>query len=276
MPRLATGCIIGPMTFQHRTARLLVASFLALAALGEAAGIAAGADPVDYLPDLRMAPPARFHIETLSVSGRVLRFDAFIRNTGRGRFEVRASRTSTAQTLMTAKQRVYNSAGGWNDYPTAAVAKYTGDGHNHWHMQKVATYELRRAGSPTILRSGSKVGFCFFDTNNPVPSSVYTGPRYARHYVESSCGVRESLKVYMGITPGWSDLYPWDFRYQWVKIGGLPSGTYVLKLKVDTQHYYRESNTANNCSFARIRLSSVYSTVTVLTTGTDCTVTAAL
>ena len=43
---------------------------------------------------------------------------------------------------MVVRQRIYDTAGGHRTIATNAVVKYAGDGHDHWHVQKVAGYEL--------------------------------------------------------------------------------------------------------------------------------------
>ena len=256
------------MTNSHAVPRRLLSIFAALLLLaGPGSQMAVAATPPDVLPDLRMAPPRSFHIQRFSSGMRVLRFDALIRNVGKGRFEIKASRASTSDTTMRTQQRIYNTEGGSRYVSNAAVAKYTGDGHDHWHVQQMVTYQLYNASGGPLLRSGAKVGYFFFDTNNPVPESLYSGPRYPRYYTEPMCGTRSSLSVRMGITPGWADLYPWDFAYQYVRINDIPTGEYVLKVRVDTQNYYVEASNGNNCAYARLRISSTSTTVGVLATG---------
>jgi hypothetical protein len=275
---------------RHPAVRRLVARAASLAVL---ASVAVGAMPaaastallartgahldagpsavVDRLPDLRMATPTELRLRRFSSGTVALRFTAIIQNAGRGNFELRVSRPSSSHTVMTVKQRIFRSDGSSYYVTTPEVARYTGDGHDHWHVQKVATYELYRVGSSQLLRTGTKVGFCFFDTNNPVPDSIYSGPRYPRKYVESACGKRASLTLgRLGITPGWGDEYPWDFAYQYVKVTNLPAGDYVLKVIVDRPNSYRESSNTNNCSYARLRLDPAALKLTVLARGNTC------
>lgn len=221
----------------------------------------------DLLPDLRMALPHSFTITRPASGRRLLRFTTRMINTGRGPFAVRASRSSTGQPTMTVRQRIYDSAGGWRWWDTSATAKWAGDGHDHWHVQNVARYELFRANG-TVLVRGAKVGFCFFDTSAHW-TSLPGSPSWPR-YRESGCGTRSSLAATMGISVGWGDQYGWDFAYQWIDITGLVSGEYWVRVQVDAGGSYREANESNDCAWARIRIPSSGSRVSLVLRGTGC------
>jgi hypothetical protein len=65
---------------------------------------------------------------------------------------------------MSMDQVMYRWDGTTRRIPTDAVARYAGDGHDHWHMQNVVIYEVWRIGDLANTRRGAKTGFCFFDT----------------------------------------------------------------------------------------------------------------
>lgn len=73
----------------------------------------------------------------------------------------------------------------------------------------------------------------------------------------------------MGISPGWSDPYPYTFAYQWIDVSGL-RGTFLARVAVDPENRYLESSGTNNCAWARISLSRTGSAVTVLSRGAGC------
>ncbi len=105
----------------------------------------------DLLPDLRMARLENLRIRNCTdtrhdcafVGQRQLRFDAIIVNVGAGRFEARGSR-STTSTSMTVSQRIYDDAGGSRYRSTTAQMYFAGDGHTHWHLRDLESYELIR------------------------------------------------------------------------------------------------------------------------------------
>ena len=143
-------------------------------------------EPADRLPDLAMARPQDLRIQRAG-GHRRLRFTGLIVNIGAGPFETRASRKFIRSKVMPVRQRIYDTAAGHRTILTKAVAKYAGDGHDHWHVQKVAGYELYSgSGAGPVLRRGAKVGFCFFDTR-PFRLSLPRAPR-SRRYLERGCG----------------------------------------------------------------------------------------
>lgn len=263
---------------RHRAARRPLRQALAAvaAAVGLLAVVVAGvptpppqavaAAPADRLPDLRMARIRDLRVQATSSGRRLLRFTTWIVNVGAGPFEVRGRRLSTSASTMSVAQRIYNNAGGYRTIRTPAVMRYTGDGHDHWHAQRIAIYELWSEANPTVVRRGAKVGFCFFDSN-AYNLSLSRAPR-SRRYFESSCGIRRSTSARMGISVGWADSYPWNFAYQWVDISGLKPGIYMLRVTVDKENWFRESNDRNNCNWSQIRIGRG-STVRVLAVGTN-------
>ncbi len=256
----------------HRRARIgaAAATFaltaaVCLLALGTATVAAA---PTDRLPDLQMLKPSSLRMEN-SGGQRRLRMSTTIVNTGKGPFETRASRRSTATPIMNVSQRIYNTAGGTRVNETTEVAKYSGDGHNHWHVQNVAYYELYSAtGQGSVLRRDSKVGFCFFDTNAYRLS--LPGAPGGRRYVQSGCGTQSSLFVKNGLSVGWSDVYPWNIGLQWINVTGLPAGEYLLKLTANPKGEFEELSMKNNCNWTRIRIPKTGSKVTVVGSGSGC------
>ena len=241
-----------------------VTGFGALAGVNEARA-AAG----DRLPDLSTKRPSDIRIETTASGTRRLRFTSTIVNIGDGPFETRGSRASTTST-MTISQRIYNTSGGFRTIPTRAVARFAGDGHNHWHVQNVARYDLfpLTPGTASLGRD-AKVGFCFFDTN--AYNLGLPGAPSSRQYFQSGCGTGSTLTMTNGISVGWLDLYPWNIAFQWINITGLPAGEYFLKYTVDPNHEFLEKVEGNNCTWARIRIPATGTSVTVRDSGWGCT-----
>lgn len=262
----------GRRTWRRRSAGMAIVAGLGLALMAfgaapwtEEAAAAAG----DRLPDLSTKRPTDIRIETTASGTRRLRFTSVIINVGDGPFETRGSRSSTSVSTMKISQRISTASGGTRSVATTAVARYAGDGHDHWHVQDVARYDLYAVtpGGPSLSRD-AKVGFCFFDTN-AYDLSLPTAPS-SRQYFESGCGNRSTLSTKNGISVGWLDLYAWNFAYQWINVSGVPAGDYFLKYTVDPNGNFLEKREKNNCTWARIRLPASGPTVRVLESGWGC------
>lgn len=207
----------------------------------------------DVLPDLGMAQLADLQIRECAdtdgdcdfVGQRQLRFDAIIVNTGAGAFEARGTRPDTS-TPMTVSQRIYNDAGGSRYRSTTAQMYFAGDGHTHWHLRDLESYELIRLDNGVKVGTGSKMGFCFFD-NYPFGSTQQKG--------YTSCGVDgNALEQSMGLSRGWGDIYGKNTVDQFVDITGLASGRYKLWAKADAPNWFSESNNSNNATWVNIQI----------------------
>ena len=219
----------------------------------------------EAVPDLAMAPLSDFRVQWVN-GRRLLRFTAMMVNVGSGHFELRGRRDSTAE-RMVMRQYIFESssrsAAVARTVRTGAVAKYSGGGHNHWHVQEMMRYDLWGGGER--LR-GAKVGFCFLDSdvfNSGLPGfsgGFYTG---------SMCSTNPSaLSNRMGISIGMGDEYEWYLAWQWVDITGLPPGTYTVRAKVDPYGFFVEEKEGNQCAYARVQITS--NGVTLRSRGNGC------
>jgi len=226
-----------------------------------------GAQPVqaaiDRLPDMQMARLTDFRIQT-SNGRRLLRFSAMMTNLGSGPLVVSSTRASTSSPWRV-DQVINDTAGGSRRVPTAATMMYGGDGHGHWHVERMVDTDLWTTGRNG---KGAKIGFCFFDTT-AINLSLPGAPR-GPVYREAGCPRQSGLTSTMGISVGWGDRYQWSLPFQWVDITGMPGGTYTIRSWVDGGSLFAESSNANNCSYARIRFASSGSGVTVLASGSAC------
>jgi hypothetical protein len=171
---------------------------------------------------------------------------------------------------MVVKQRIYDAVGSYRVVATPAVAAYSGDGHDHWHVLGVAAYELVPvAPGSTTLRRSSKVGFCFYDTRAYRPSLA--GAPASRRYAARDCGTRASLSARYGISVGWADRYGSGLPFQAIDVSTLPAGDYFLKVTADPAGAFLEGNETNNCNWTRIRLRRSGTLVSTLDWGAGCT-----
>lgn len=221
---------------------LAVALALPLAALVTTSPARAASD---LLPDLGMARLTDLKIERTSDGRKLLRFSSIIVNVGDGPIEVHGQRLDAGTSTMTTVQRIFNEAGEHRDVPTDAVMYFGGDGHNHWHVRDLESFELMRLRKGSKVGTGAKHGFCFSDNYRYVSEQdpYYTG-----------CGQSGDLQVAMGLSAGWGDLYRYNLPDQYIDITGLGRGRYRLEGTVDADNWFQEGEETNNSTWVDIRI----------------------
>jgi hypothetical protein len=206
------------------------------------------------LPDLVPSPPRLLHLRRRS--GRwLLSFDSILVNVGDGDFLLRAKRDGDGKWHV--EQDIPYSTSGAKPVALRTTLVWGGDGHEHWHVPRVATnrlVRLDRNGRPVRGKSwtDAKVGFCFFDYSRQLAE---TGPEDAVHS-RHSCGHEDDDVVGMGLSPGWGDTYEWVLPGQRIDITDVPDGTYRLWAEADKRGRFREMTRDNNRTFADFELST--------------------
>jgi lysyl oxidase len=204
------------------------------------------------LPDLAMAPLADLTVDNTPDGRALLRFSATIVNVGAGRFELVASRPVVSSDFEVS-QRIYDVDGSWVDRPVSAELVFGGDGHNHWHVRNLETYELARSDGDGEHSTGAKMGFCFSD-DVTYRLSLPGAPMSAR-YRRSQCGTRSSVALTMGLSTGWGDRYRYTLPDQYVDVTDLPDGKYRLRATADGSDWFEEADDDNNRTWVDLILS---------------------
>jgi hypothetical protein len=235
------------MLHKNRPSVLGLLLVLALLAATAPAGAA-----TDHPPDLAMARLRGIQIQNTADGRRLLRFSAIIVNVGAGAFELTAQRSDGSTSTWSAQQVIFNDAGGSHAVPVPVEFIYSGDGHNHWHVKDLESYELVRSDNGVKVGTGAKRGFCFFDNYQ----HKLTLPGAPQNVVYSSrgCGTQASTTLKMGLSVGWGDLYSWRLPDQYIDITGLTAGRYRLWATADSTGWFQEGNNANNATWADLQI----------------------
>lgn len=206
----------------------------------------------DLLPDLRMARLTDFNIERTSDGRRLMRFSSVVVNTGDGRFQVNGKRSNTEVSTMPVRQLIYNTDRRARAVSTPAEMYFSGDGHDHWHVRDLEDFMLKRVDNGRLVGTGAKHGFCFYD-------NYRYGSTKRPFYTEAwgACGHDSSeLRVRMGLSVGWGDLYHYTLPGQYIDITGLPSGRYVLRGVADRSNWFAEKRNNNNHTWVILQISN--------------------
>jgi lysyl oxidase len=226
--------------------------------LGAGAGLLAApaartAGPLQY-PDLRMAQIADVSIVNTG-SQLQLRFSATIVNVGAGAMELSASRPDAAS-AFSVSQRVYEGSGGSADLAVSGASLvWGGDGHSHWHVRDLESYELDRLDNGAKVGTGMKSGFCFFDTT--AFRLTLPGAPSTRVYAPGTvCGQDNfsTTNLRMGISVGWGDRYGSGLPDQYIDVTNLTSGNYRLVATADAANRFGEVDEANNTTWVDLKL----------------------
>lgn len=245
----------------HGPLRLAIAiTFLGLCLIVTAmVGSEPSSAATDKLADLGMTRLEKFQIDLPGDGRRLLRFAAIIVNIGVGPFEARGSRPDTSTTDMTTVvQRIYDTAGGYRDVLTPASMFFAGDGHNHWHLRNLESYDLVRSDNGVKVGTSLKSGFCFFDSesyNLSLPGAPQS-PVYTKDSTPKACakGDPNALSAVMGLSVGWGDRYGPKLPDQYIDITGLGAGNYRLWGQADRSNWFLEQNENNNCTWADLQI----------------------
>lgn len=220
----------------------------------------------ELLPQLQTMPPSEFHIgdvppipsnptgwrwtpdgtfsnscyldETVDYgSTRCLRFSNDIRNVGAGTLKLRFRWDTGIATGCEMEQEI-------DVIGEAPIDRNAGPcvfhpQHLHFHYQNMAWYQLfpvdaqGNPGAAPVAKS-YKLGFCLIDVDDWTFGGS-AARQHARVYSFPTCNVPNNIPAsnpalweYMGISPGWGDIYTWDLPAQYLDISKVGDGTYEL------------------------------------------------
>jgi hypothetical protein len=229
----------------------LAACVLPLAAIDWNDASAAGSE---RLPDLDQETPSGLTI-TRTAAGYVLGFDSAVRNLGSGPLVIDARRPTPGIDTMIADQLIEHDGA-----PTEVVAgvgrlRYViSPDHRHWHLLGFDRYQLRRAGMGEAAARDRKSGFCLGDRYRVTSRRPPAAPPRPRHTGRCGLSAPGLLGLQQGISVGYGDDYPAHLEGQYLRLGGLVAGRYVLVHRVNGAQRLRELDYRNNAASLLLRL----------------------
>jgi hypothetical protein len=207
------------------------------------------------LPDLVPEPPDVLQMLRDNEGGWSIRFSSVLVNVGAGDFALEGTRVGEDWAV---EQAITYSEGGAELVPVDASMAWGGDGHEHWHVSRVASYRLEplvdaaSTAPATGGREDTKIGFCFFDSGKELDR----GPEKAR-FGRRGCGHEDSETFLMGLTPGWGDTYVFSLPGQSIDVSDLADGSYRLWAQADEQAWFREVTRDNNVTWVDFELATL-------------------
>ena len=241
---------------------LFLAGALTIVAAALAGRGGGGTDLTALYPDMRTVVPQHLNLVN-EQQKEYLRFSNGIANTGGGPWAMRPDPPlDQATSTVTAIQEIRSNGSYYKcgeqpkqvtacydvlaEYPTSVFEYHPS--HNHWHINDVALFEVRK-GSPTgpvVGGNSIKTTFCLIDwykldDNSPTTERVFF-----------SC-----YTSYQGISVGWVDQYHQATDGQQVDLTGVPNGNeYYLVSTSNADRVFLEQDYTNNTAWVRFTLSS--------------------
>jgi hypothetical protein len=190
------------------------------------------------LPDLQTLPPTDLVIELAEPDRTLLRFTNSMLNSGPGVLEL-LGQFNPDSGKIAVTQHLYTMDGTFEEHAAGEFIFH--EGHDHWHLENFALYEvwsLTPAGDlDAVVAFTDKVSYCIRDDARADIPGAAAQPTY------TICD-----QELQGMAVGWIDIYAFDTPGQTIDITDLPDGVYALQSTVDPANQLREADDANNAA----------------------------
>ncbi len=189
------------------------------------------------LPDLQTLTPSRLQITYSSYTDTtLLRLTNSVWNAGYGPLELWGKVGADGASHQVV-QRIFDPN---EDYQERYVGQFVfHPGHNHWHLDSFALYELwslqADGNLDQVVATSDKVSYCLRDIHRQ------PHPNQATYMGYGSCSYGRQ-----GLSVGWADVYDYYLPGQSIDISGLPDGSYALMSIADPFNLIQESDETNN------------------------------
>jgi hypothetical protein len=181
-----------------------------------------------------------------------LDFGATIWNGGTGPLVLEGFRVGD-QPLMNAVQFIYNNGVPGAPQNVGQLEFDTRPGHEHWHLEDVAQYELLDSTGTRVVLS-DKQSFCLAPTDPVDLLAAGADWQPDRVGLYSACAGPDSIWLREVLPAGWGDTYFQGVAGQSFDITGLPNGTYQVRVTTDPNHNLLESNYNDNVSVVSVKI----------------------
>ena len=183
-------------------------------------------------------------------SSRCLRYSFGLANTGDGVFDIRWSSTAIAAGSHPMFQCVQKATGGTESRPAGTGSFHKT--HGHWHYDDVVHHEVFEVSAPGVMQStgtGKKLGY------SPADQAIIEWDRFVQANAGSSGQAGncvEGANQRLGMSAGWGDAYRYQRPGNYVEFGTNGDGEYVVQTIADPLDRIRETNEADNISYAHV------------------------
>ena len=205
--------------------------------------------PQAALPQLTALPS--WGIATSSQSGHDwLDFGATVWVGGNAPLDVEGS-TSPGSPLLAAYQYFWQNGEVIGRAQVGSMGFDSQKGHNHWHFEQFAQYQLLTANQELAVRS-QKVGFCIAPSDAVdllLPDATWQPSNIG---LAGQCGLPGALWVQEYLPVGWGDTYDQSKAGQAFDITSLPNGVYYIEIIADPLHQLYELSTVGNISLRAV------------------------
>ena len=208
-------------------------------------------EPITF-PDLQSVIPTA-DIYIVSAEGkRTLEFTHITSDLGAGPLEMRPI-YNKATGISQGYQALYTmpSPGVWKfayTVPIVGPMYYVGGGDYRFPFDRFAVYSSTEGQAGSVVATSPKELYCM--TSDVFVGGVPNSPS-SNGYPSGNCSRPEGI---LGLSVGWGDEYDATDGGEGIDITSLPDGVYWLRAETDPDHYFQESNPANNITDTKIAI----------------------
>ncbi|HUR14028.1 MAG TPA: lysyl oxidase family protein [Mycobacteriales bacterium] len=211
-----------------------------------------GLSGAGQLPNLAALPAHSLFTETDGAGHDYLDFGATMWNAGPGPLVVEGFRQA-ATDVMPATQFLYD---GSSPAGSASAGQFEYDrreGHDHWHYEDAAQYDLLDGTGNRVLLSG-KQSFCLAPTD-PIDLTLPGAEWHPdRQRLWSSCFGEDAIWLREVMPAGWGDTYFQGVAGQSFDITSLPNATYKLRVTTNPANRILETRYDDNSAVISLTL----------------------